>query len=190
MQNKTTQPIKAAVVTVSDKASWGEREDASGPVLRKLLEDMGATVIGLFVVPDEKQEIAELLCHLADEERVDIVLTTGGTGLAPRDWTPEATLAVADRVAPGFAEAMRLASLNITPMAMLSRATSVVRKSTLIINMPGSPKACEEQFSVIRSALPHAVETLRGEAFECAARRAHQGAGQEPRSGLVSPRLE
>jgi molybdenum cofactor synthesis domain-containing protein len=99
---------------------------------------------------------------------VDLILTTGGTGLAPRDHTPEATLAVADRPAPGFAEAMRAASLSVTPHAMLSRAASAVRKRTLIINMPGSPKACREHFAVIAPALPHAVETLRGEAYECA----------------------
>ena len=125
-----------------------------------------------FVIPDEQSELESLLISLADSGETDLVLTTGGTGLAPRDRTPEATLAVADRPAPGFAEAMRAASLAITPHAMLSRATSAVRKRTLIINMPGSPKACREHFAIIAPALAHAVETLRGEAYECATPRA------------------
>jgi molybdenum cofactor synthesis domain-containing protein len=161
--------IRAAVITLSDKASTGLREDASGPLLCQLLRDLGAEVPEPYVIPDEQLQIEELLVSLADGGQIDLILTTGGTGLAPRDHTPEATLAVADRLAPGFAEAMRAESLKITPHAMLSRATSAVRKRTLIINMPGSPKACREQFAVIARALPHAVETLRGEAFECAA---------------------
>ncbi|MBC7293660.1 MAG: MogA/MoaB family molybdenum cofactor biosynthesis protein, partial [Thermoleophilia bacterium] len=156
-----TAPIQAAVVTVSDKASAGQREDSSGPLLKQLLEELGVVVSGLYVVPDEQEEIEELLRSLADGATLDLILTTGGTGLAPRDRTPEATLAVAERLAPGFAEAMRAASLAVTPRAMLSRATAVVRRRTLIINMPGSPKACREQFAVIAPVLEHAVETLR-----------------------------
>lgn len=162
------RPIRAAVITLSDKASAGLRADASGPLLVELLRGLDAEVAEPYVIPDDQAGIEALLVQLADEGDVDLVLTTGGTGLAPRDHTPEATLAVADRPAPGFAEAMRSASLAVTPHAMLSRATSAVRKRTLIINMPGSPKACREQFAVIAPALPHAVETLRGEAFECA----------------------
>jgi len=128
---------------------------------------MGAVVGRLVVIPDEQEQIEQVLIDLADSGEYDLVLTTGGTGLAPRDRTPEATIAVADRLAPGFAEAMRSASLALTPHAMLSRAVSAVRKRTLIINMPGSPKACREHFAVIAPALPHAVETLRGEAYEC-----------------------
>lgn len=161
-------PMRAAVVTLSDKASAGLRADSSGPLLRELLQGMGADVPDPYVIPDEQAELEALLISLADGGATDLILTTGGTGLAPRDHTPEATLAVADRLAPGFAEAMRAASLAITPHAMLSRATSAVRKRTLIINMPGSPKACREHFAVIAPALPHAVETLRGEAYECA----------------------
>lgn len=166
-----TAPIQAAVVTVSDKASAGQREDSSGPLLKQLLEELGVVVSGLYVVPDEQEEIEELLRSLADGATLDLILTTGGTGLAPRDRTPEATLAVAERLAPGFAEAMRAASLAVTPRAMLSRATAVVRRRTLIINMPGSPKACREQFAVIAPVLEHAVETLRGETSECASPR-------------------
>jgi molybdenum cofactor synthesis domain-containing protein len=162
------RPIRAAVITLSDKASVGLRADASGPLLVELLQSLGALVPDPYVIPDDQQGIESLLISLADAGDVDLILTTGGTGLAPRDHTPEATLAVADRPAPGFAEAMRAASLSVTPHAMLSRAASAVRKRTLIINMPGSPKACREHFAVIAPALPHAVETLRGEAYECA----------------------
>jgi molybdopterin adenylyltransferase len=161
--------IRAAVVTVSDKGHAGLREDASGPVLCDLLRDVGAEVNGPFIVPDEQPLIEALLSKLADGGAVDLVLTTGGTGLAPRDRTPEATLAIVDRVAPGLPEAMRAASLAITPHAMLSRAAAGVRARTLIINMPGSPKACREHFAVIRPALRHAVETVTGQAYECAA---------------------
>jgi molybdenum cofactor synthesis domain-containing protein len=167
-QGGLDRPIRAAVVTVSDKGYAGVREDASGPVLRELLVELGAEVAEPYVVPDEQPQIEDLLRRLADQEGLDLVLTTGGTGLAPRDRTPEATRAVVDRLAPGFGEAMRAASMAITPRAMLSRATAGVRRCTLIINMPGSPKACRENFAVIASSLEHAVETLRGEAYECA----------------------
>ncbi len=163
------RPIRAAVVTLSDKASAGLRADASGPLLKELLEGLGAEVADPYVIPDDQPQIEQLLAALADGGEVDLILTTGGTGLAPRDRTPEATRAVADRLAPGFGEAMRAASLSVTPHAMLSRAIAVVRKKTLIINMPGSPKACREHFAVIAPVLDHAIETLRGEAFECAA---------------------
>jgi molybdopterin adenylyltransferase len=163
------RPIRAAVVTLSDKASAGLRADASGPLLKELLEEWGAEVADPYVVPDDQPQIEQLLAALADGGEVDLILTTGGTGLAPRDRTPEATRAVAERFAPGFGEAMRAASLSVTPRAMLSRAIAVVRKKTLIINMPGSPKACREHFAVIAPVLDHAIETLRGEAFECAA---------------------
>jgi molybdopterin adenylyltransferase len=160
--------IRAAVVTVSDKGFAGVREDASGPVLCELLRGLGADVGEPYLVPDEQPQIEGLLRSLADGGDVDVVLTTGGTGLAPRDRTPEATIAVVDRLAPGIPEAMRAASLIITPHAMLSRAAAGVRGRTLIVNMPGSPKACREHFAVIAAALPHAVETVSGQAFECA----------------------
>lgn len=165
---RPSPPIRAAVVTLSDKASAGLRADASGPLLRDLLDAFGAVTRDPVVIPDDQPSIERTLAELSDSGSVDLILTTGGTGLAPRDRTPEATLAVADRLAPGFAEAMRAASLAVTPNAMLSRAVAAVRKKTLIINMPGSPKACREHFAVIAPVLDHAVETLRGEAFECA----------------------
>jgi molybdopterin adenylyltransferase len=165
---KLATPIRAAVVTLSDKASAGLRADASGPLLVELLQGAGAVTREAIVIPDDQPTIERTLAELADSGDIDLILTTGGTGLAPRDRTPEATLAVADRLAPGFAEAMRAASLAVTPNAMLSRATSAVRKRTIIINMPGSPKACREHFAVIAPVLEHAVETVRGEAFECA----------------------
>lgn len=175
------RPIRAAVVTLSDKASAGLRADTSGPQLCELLRGIGAITDDATVIPDDQAVIEETLSRLADEGDIDLILTTGGTGLAPRDRTPEATLAVSDRLAPGFAEAMRSASLAVTPHAMLSRAVAGVRGRTLIINMPGSPKACREHFAVIAPVLGHAVETLRGEAFECAS-----PAGEAPRSGLGS----
>jgi molybdopterin adenylyltransferase len=164
----SARPIRAAVVTLSDKASAGLRADASGPVLQSLLRELGAEVGEPFVIPDDQAEIERTLAALADSGDVDLVLTTGGTGLAPRDRTPEATLAVADRSASGFAEAMRAESLRVTPHAMLSRAVAGVRKQTLIINLPGSPKACREHFAVIAPVLEHAVATLRGDVSECA----------------------
>ncbi len=165
-------------MTLSDKASAGLRADASGPLLRELLEGLGAVVSGPHVIPDEQPQIEQTLAALADAGDLDLILTTGGTGLAPRDRTPEATRAVADRLAPGFAEAMRSASLSVTPHAMLSRATAAVRGKTLIINMPGSPKACREHFAVIAPVLDHATETLRGEAFECASPESGGAAGE------------
>jgi molybdopterin adenylyltransferase len=167
-EKRLAEPIRAAVVTLSDKASAGLRADASGPLLCELLEGIGAVTRDAVVIPDDQPTIERTLVELADSGEIDLILTTGGTGLAPRDRTPEATLAVADRLAPGFAEAMRAASLAVTPHAMLSRAVSAVRKKTLIINMPGSPKACREHFAVIAPVLDHAIETIRGEAFECA----------------------
>jgi molybdopterin adenylyltransferase len=167
-EKRLVAPIRAAVVTLSDKASAGLRADASGPLLCELLEGIGAITSDAVVIPDDQPTIERTLAELADSGEIDLILTTGGTGLAPRDRTPEATLAVADRLAPGLAEAMRAASLAVTPHAMLSRAVSAVRKKTLIINMPGSPKACREHFAVIAPVLDHAVETVRGEAFECA----------------------
>ncbi len=175
-EKRLATPIRAAVVTLSDKASAGLRADASGPLLCELLDGIGAVTRDAVVIPDDQPTIERTLAELADSGEIDLILTTGGTGLAPRDRTPEATLAVADRLAPGFAEAMRAASLAVTPHAMLSRAVSAVRKRTLIINMPGSPKACREHFAVIAPVLDHAIETLRGEAFECASSGAPAGA--------------
>ncbi|MCX6012870.1 MAG: molybdopterin adenylyltransferase [Chloroflexi bacterium] len=159
---------KAGILTVSDKGSRGEREDLSGQVIKDILNSIGVVIAITGIVPDEKEQIAKTLTDWVDVHKVDLILTTGGTGLSPRDVTPEATLAVVDKLAPGFGEAMRAESGKKVPTAMLSRAIAGVRKRSLIINMPGSPKAVRECLDVIIPALPHAIETVRGEAFECA----------------------
>ena len=158
--------IRAAVITVSDKGFNGQREDKSGPALVEALKTH-VVVSETLIVPDELEQIKAALVRLADSGQIDLILTTGGTGMAPRDVTPEATLAVVDRVVPGIPEAMRAESLRITPNAILSRAAAGIRKSTLIVNLPGSPKAAVECLQIFLPALPHAVETLRGEAYEC-----------------------
>jgi molybdopterin adenylyltransferase len=153
------------ILTISDKGSRGERQDKSGEAIREILSGMDVSIVNYDVVPDEKDLIVEKLVKWADN--LDMVITTGGTGLTPRDVTPEATLAVVDRIVPGFAEAMRAESLKKTPHAMLSRAVVGTRGKCLIINLPGSPKAVRECLQVILPALPHAVETLKGQANEC-----------------------
>ena len=155
------------IVTVSDKGFRGERQDESGAVIRDLLSRAGAQVIRYEIVPDEREAISAKLTEWTDAA-IDLILTNGGTGLSPRDVTPEATLAVLERLAPGFSEAMRLESLKKTPMGMLSRGVSGTRGKTLIINLPGSPRAACECLEAILPALPHAIEMLRGEAAECA----------------------
>ncbi|MBM3146670.1 MAG: MogA/MoaB family molybdenum cofactor biosynthesis protein [Actinobacteria bacterium] len=160
--------IRAAVLTVSDKGAAGLREDQSGAALEESLRGMGVTHVERAIVPDEREQIAAALCRFADQGGVNLVLTTGGTGFTSRDVTPEATLDVIDRRAPGFTEAMRLLSLEKTPHAMLSRAQSGLRGRTLIINMPGSPRACREQFEMIRAALPHGIEKLLDQGGDCA----------------------
>lgn len=161
------RPYQAAVITLSDRGSQGLREDKSGPVLVARLEKAGFDVVETLLLPDGREALQKELCRLADQRQVDLILTTGGTGFSPRDLTPEATLAVADRLAPGIAEAIRAASLQITPRAMLSRAASVIRKSTLIINLPGSPKACNESLDVILDTLPHGLDVLRQDVTDC-----------------------
>jgi molybdenum cofactor synthesis domain-containing protein len=160
--------IKAVVITISDSGFSGDREDASGAALEGLLTGMGAEYVERVMLPDEVNLITEKLVHYADRTMANLVLTTGGTGFTSRDVTPEATRAALDREAPGIAEAMRAASLLKTPRAMLSRAVSGLRGSTLIINFPGSPTACEEQFEVVREALPHALEKLADLGGDCA----------------------
>ncbi len=155
------------ILTVSDKGARGERQDKSGETIRETLSSMGVRIVNYDIVPDEKDLIVEKLVKWADKDRLDVVITTGGTGLTPRDVTREATLAVVDRIVPGFAEAMRAESLKKTPHAMLSRAVVGTRGRCLIINLPGSPKAVRECLQVILPALPHAVETLKGQANEC-----------------------
>jgi len=152
--------IRVAILTVSDRSFRGEREDASGPALAGAIKELSWQVISQEILPDEQDQIAEWLRQVCDTGMVDIILTTGGTGFAPRDVTPEATLAVCDRLAPGLAEAMRAESLKITTHAMLSRAQAGIRKNTLIINLPGSPRAAVENFTIIKPVLGHAVELL------------------------------
>ena len=159
--------LTVGVLTISDKGARGDRQDKSGAVIREILPSIAARIVNYDVIPDEKELIAAKLVKWADEDDLDVVITTGGTGLTPRDVTPEATLAVVDRIVPGFAEAMRAESLKKTPHAMLSRAVVGTRGKCLIINLPGSPKAVRECLEVILPALPHAVETLKGQSDEC-----------------------
>jgi molybdopterin adenylyltransferase len=155
------------VLTISDKGARGERQDKSGAVIREVLSSMDVSIVNYDIVPDEQELIVAKLVKWTDEDDLDVLITTGGTGLTPRDVTPEATLAVVDRIVPGFAEAMRADSLKKTPHAMLSRAVVGTRGKCLIINLPGSPKAVRECLQVILPALPHAVETLKGQSDEC-----------------------
>jgi molybdopterin adenylyltransferase len=157
------------VLTISDKGSRGERQDRSGEVIREVLSGADVSIVNCDMVPDEKELIVEKLVKWADDDNLDVVITTGGTGLTPRDVTPEATLAVVDRIVPGFAEAMRAESLKKTPHAMLTRAVAGTRGKCLIINLPGGPKAVRECLEVVLPALPHAVETLKGQSGECGA---------------------
>ncbi len=160
-------PFQAVVITLSDRCAAGEREDKSGPAVAKRLTEAGYVVVEQLLLADEREPLERILIRLCDQRQLDLILTTGGTGFAPRDITPEATRAVAERDAPGIAEAIRAASLRITPRAMLSRAASVIRGKTLIINLPGSPKACMESMDVFMDQLPHALELLRGTPQDC-----------------------
>jgi len=167
-ERRERRPYQAAVITLSDKGSQGKCQDTSGPAIAARLKDSGYDVVETLLLPDEAAALRQQLCRLADQRQVDLIVTTGGTGFSPRDITPEATMAVADRIAPGIAEAMRAASLRITPRAMLSRAVSVIRKGTLIINLPGSEKACQECMDVFLDTIPHGLDLLRGESGDCA----------------------
>ena len=160
-------PWQAAVITLSDKGAKGEREDKSGPAIAKRLEENGYEVIEQFMISDDPKLLTHLI-RLCDQRRPDLILTTGGTGFSSRDQTPEATLAAAQKNAPGIAEAIRLSSMKITKHAMLSRGVSVIRGKTLIINLPGSPKACMESMDVFMDAIPHAMGLLRGDVQDCA----------------------
>ncbi len=161
--------MKVAVITVSDKGARGERIDESGSVIKEMMPQLNAEVVHYEVIPDEFDIIAQRLASLADNNLADIIFTTGGTGFSPRDVTPEATLSVIQKEAPGLAEAMRQESLKVTPHAMLSRAIAGIRGSALIVNLPGSPKAVRECLRVILPALSHGVEILKGKSTECAA---------------------
>jgi len=160
-------PYMAAVMTLSDKGSRGERVDTSGPRAAEILKEHGFKIVEEILLPDEEAQIKKHLIRLSDSRQVDLIITTGGTGLSPRDCTPEATLAVADRNVPGISEAIRAGSMTITKRAMLSRGVSVIRKKTLIINLPGSKKAVEESLSFIIDQLPHGLDTLRENTEDC-----------------------
>jgi molybdenum cofactor synthesis domain-containing protein len=156
---------RVGIITISDKGSRGEREDRSGPLLRKLLEEE-YDVSRMLIVPDETEEIAKAIIRLV-EEGLDIVITTGGTGVTERDVTPEATRMVIDRELPGFSEIMRIKSYEITPHGIISRGVCGTRKASLIINLPGSPKAASECLSFVLPAIPHTLEKLKGDETDC-----------------------
>jgi len=158
--------IVVAVLTMSDRGSKGEREDLSGPMIEDMIKAIGAEVKYFEILPDEKELIKEKLIEYS--KKADLILTTGGTGLAPRDVTPEATLDVLDKQAPGLAEAMRSEGLKKTSRSMLSRAVAGVKGRSLIINLPGSPKAVKENLAVILDVIPHAIEKIKGDPSECA----------------------
>jgi molybdopterin adenylyltransferase len=153
--------LRFGILTLSDRSARGERADSSGPALADLIQAEGWSVVKQSLLPDEESGIRDLLISWADSGELDVILTTGGTGFSPRDVTPEATRAVIERDAPGLAEAMRAASLKVTPHAMLSRVVTGIRRRTLIVNLPGSPKGAVENLQVITTVLPHAVQLLR-----------------------------
>ena len=158
----------AAVLTVSDRSFRGERPDAGGPLVAEMLKNAGYEVVTTAIVPDEQDQIEEKLRQIADSGEVQLLVTTGGTGFAPQDVTPEATLSVCERLTPGIPEAMRYASMQVTNRAMLSRAQAGIRKGTLIINLPGSPKAAKENLEAVLPALSHGLEMLSGRPADCA----------------------
>lgn len=161
------RPFSAAVITLSDKGFAGEREDKSGPLIEKMLKEAGYEVAETLLLPDGKAGLQRQLMRLADQRQISVIFTTGGTGFSERDVTPEATIAVCDRMAPGIADALRMYSLTITDRAMFSRAVSGIRKKTLIINLPGSPKAVKESLDYLLPALGHGLGILRGTEGEC-----------------------
>lgn len=160
--------FRTAIITLSDKGSRGERVDESGKVVQEMIAAIDGVISSYEILPDESDRISETLKRLADSGTVDLIITTGGTGVSPRDVTPEATRAVIERELPGMAEAMRAESLKKTPHAMISRAVAGIRKGTIIVNLPGSPKAVRENLAVILPALPHAVEKIKGSQDDCA----------------------
>ncbi|MGE5484143.1 MAG: MogA/MoaB family molybdenum cofactor biosynthesis protein [Ignavibacteriales bacterium] len=169
--------IRYGILTASDSGAAGERRDLSGEAIQEVIRASGGEVARYTIVADEEEVIARELRDMADNLGIDVILTTGGTGLSPRDHTPDATYAVIDREVPGIAEAMRQEGLKHIPHAMLSRQAAGVRGGSLIINMPGSPRAVRECLAVVMPAIPHAVEVLRGEARDCARLRDSQEKG-------------
>ncbi|MCL2880586.1 MAG: MogA/MoaB family molybdenum cofactor biosynthesis protein [Treponema sp.] len=160
-------PYSFAIITVSDKGAAGKREDESGKLIQKIMEDSGYLLASYIILPDEQALLEKEMKHICDEGLADLILTTGGTGFSPRDRTPEATIAVAERLAPGIPEAMRMQSMAITKKSMLSRAAAAIRGKTLIINLPGSPKAVRENLEFIVSELDHGLGILTGRDGEC-----------------------
>jgi molybdopterin adenylyltransferase len=160
---KPPRTIRVAIVVPSDRAASGERPDGTGPALRDAVERLDARVVSLEVMPDDFERIRDTICRIADADEADVVFVAGGTGFGPRDVTPEATAAAIELEAPGIAEAIRARSLAVTPHAMLSRGVAGIRKRTLVVDTPGSPKAAVESFEVVAPALAHAVALLRGE---------------------------
>ena len=155
-------PIHAVIITASDACSHGEREDKSGELLVELLTEIGAHIVAKEILSDDLEPLSDRLREYADRPDVNLIVTTGGTGLGPRDNTPEATQRIIERAAPGLSEAMRIETLRNTPMAMISRGVSGIRSSTLIVNLPGSPKAVRESFAVIKPVLNHVIDLLSG----------------------------
>ncbi|HQL01180.1 MAG TPA: MogA/MoaB family molybdenum cofactor biosynthesis protein [Smithellaceae bacterium] len=160
--------FRAGIITVSDKGSQGLRQDLSGPAIAEMLAGSSIDVTKTVIVPDEVEAISSAIIALSDSDQLDLILTTGGTGVSPRDVTPDATLRVLDKEIPGFSEAMRFESRKITPHAMISRAVAGIRGRSLIINLPGSPKGAKENLSVILPALRHAMEKIQGDPRDCA----------------------
>lgn len=159
---------RTAIITSSDTGYRGEREDLSGPAVKEIMEAHGYQVVSMEILPDDRGMLSKRMAEIADENQAELILTTGGTGFSPRDVMPEATEDIMERRVPGIPEAMRAYSMTITKRAMLSRATAGIRKQTLIINLPGSPKAVKESLEYIADALGHGIEILTGEASNCA----------------------
>lgn len=161
-------PFTFGIITVSDKGSRGERLDTSGQEIRSILEKEGFTFADYVIVPDETEQIRAALLSYADQKKIDLIVTTGGTGVSPRDVTPEATLRILDKEIPGMGEAMRRESARITPHAMISRAVAGIRGNSLILNLPGSPKGVRENLATVLPALKHAIEKIKGDPSDCA----------------------